>query len=478
MTSSANSQQVHAVLKNTLRFVWNSTDELMERKIFGQAILFGALCLKIDDLLCLQKNATDKYYDVTFYTVTKMEEVKGLALRLADGLLKNFRVLSLCRTGERIVTVHIYNPWVSEEATRYFLARYVTVLTSMGDIKDVLGIWTGKRQFRVMLKEDPNGYDGFCHPPATFTIGSHRGFLVYGGQPLYCRQCASYGHLARSCRQVRCRNCDSLGHTMRNCDQPKKCSLCGLEGHLFGHCPEVGSSYARAARRESVAPGAQHRDGPACDDPRSTSLRAIEDVIAELTGGVVETKGADAPEVVSVQAESEDAWGKQGGEAESLEEASSVIEWVAGKKGGKSKRKRAKTSLLLSPPSSPLLVEANRFGVLVSEVWEEMQEGKETGQVHEITDNAAKEGGSAAAAVDDCLESEEAGEALTQKGMTASSSSKVPASGVPGEPPCIAVFSSDAPPAPRSCPVLSEDSPSSSECSFPLKEPDEEDFLP
>lgn len=107
-----------------------------------------------------------------------------------------------------------------------------------------------------------------------------------------------------------------------------------------------------------------------------------------------------------------------------------------------------------------------------------MQEGKETGQVHEITDNAAKEGGSAAAAVDDCLESEEAGEALTQKGMTASSSSKVPASGVPGEPPCIAVFSSDAPPAPRSCPVLSEDSPSSSECSFPLKEPDEEDFLP
>ena len=55
----------------------------METKVFGQAILFGALGLIGDDLLCLQKNANEKFSNAAFYAITKMEGVKGLVARLA-----------------------------------------------------------------------------------------------------------------------------------------------------------------------------------------------------------------------------------------------------------------------------------------------------------------------------------------------------------------------------------------------------------
>lgn len=62
------------------------------------------------------------------------------------------------------------NPWVSEKTIQYFLGTFVTVLPRVKEIKVALGIWTGKRQFRIKLKEDPTGYERHCHPPACFTI--------------------------------------------------------------------------------------------------------------------------------------------------------------------------------------------------------------------------------------------------------------------------------------------------------------------
>uniref|UniRef100_A0AAX7SUA1 CCHC-type domain-containing protein n=1 Tax=Astatotilapia calliptera TaxID=8154 RepID=A0AAX7SUA1_ASTCA len=126
----------------------------------------------------------------------------------------------------------MYNPWVSEETIKYFLGRYVTVLPGVRKIKDGLGLWTGKRQFRVKLNVDTSTEDGYCHPPAVFSIGADRGFLVYAGQPQACRKCGSTGHNADRCEQMRCRSCGKIGHITKDCKEPRKCHLCDSETHM------------------------------------------------------------------------------------------------------------------------------------------------------------------------------------------------------------------------------------------------------
>lgn len=103
-------------------------------------------------------------------------------------------------------------------------------------IKDGLGIWTGKRQFRIKLEENLNSEDGFRHLPAVFSIGADRGFLIYAGQPLCCRKCSGNGHDAEYCDQVRCRSCNSMGHSTRDCTEPKRCHLCESEEHMARDC--------------------------------------------------------------------------------------------------------------------------------------------------------------------------------------------------------------------------------------------------
>lgn len=44
----------------------------------------------------------------------------------------------------------------------------LTILPGVRNIKDALGIWTGKRQFRVLLREDESDHDGYRHPPASY----------------------------------------------------------------------------------------------------------------------------------------------------------------------------------------------------------------------------------------------------------------------------------------------------------------------
>lgn len=159
-------------LKNSLRFELKDKGMSMPNRVaFGRDVLFEALKLKPEDIFCLQQNSKDLYYDVTFHTSACMEEARELALQRENPALMPFHVMSLSKKNFRILTVHMFNPWVREETVRYFLGRHVKVLPGVKEIKDALGIWTGKRQFRVQLKEDTNGHDGFTHSPAAFTIG-------------------------------------------------------------------------------------------------------------------------------------------------------------------------------------------------------------------------------------------------------------------------------------------------------------------
>uniref|UniRef100_W5LWC8 CCHC-type domain-containing protein n=1 Tax=Lepisosteus oculatus TaxID=7918 RepID=W5LWC8_LEPOC len=147
----------------------------------------------------------------------------------------------------QVITVHVYNPFVRNDDIFLFLSLYVDVVSDCTRVVDRLGVWTGRRQFAVILRPYPTSLDGFKHPPASFALGSDRGYLFYAGQPKTCRRCQETGHTADTCSQVRCRNCNELGHLMRDCKKAKYCSVCGEEDHLYKICQWLNPEFVAAS---------------------------------------------------------------------------------------------------------------------------------------------------------------------------------------------------------------------------------------
>lgn len=317
---------------------------------------------------------------MSLYTITRLEEVRGLFRANATApALVDFNVESMCRHNMRVLTVHMFNPWVTEETLVCYLSRYVTILPGVRDIKDALGIWTGKRQFRVLLREDESGHDGYRHPPASFSIGADRGYLMYAGQPRFCRKCSTYGHLADACSQTRCRNCGTIGHTMRDCTVPKRCSLCNSEDHLFRHCPKAVPSYARAVS------GKRAQSGKRPDEGEGMELRAIDEVVDELVMErelrESEESGSETPSSSHEErGEAGSSWNKQVEEEKGEPTAPAATEsWTTVRERRKCSVKRKQMS-----PVSPLIrMEAteksalggNRFSCFESGKSEEKSEG-------------------------------------------------------------------------------------------------------
>ncbi|KAJ8335394.1 hypothetical protein SKAU_G00387360 [Synaphobranchus kaupii] len=104
--------------------------------------------------------------------------------------------------------------------------------------------------------KDPQGVEGFAHPPGSFAIEPDRGYLFYPGQPVYCRRCGSFGHLKESCTVERCKHCSSETRDHKTKD-PKQCSQCGSTNHLFRACPERVRTYAGLPRPDLAGVGNQ-----------------------------------------------------------------------------------------------------------------------------------------------------------------------------------------------------------------------------
>lgn len=113
------------------------------------------------------------------------------------------------------------------------------------DLKDEDGIRTGAYRFYVHLHRDENSGD-LIHLPPIIQLGAIRGYVFYPGQPKTCRKCGGNDHLAVECENVVCRNCNSEEHITSECPFPRKCNLCGGEGHTFRACPQ---SYANKVKR-------------------------------------------------------------------------------------------------------------------------------------------------------------------------------------------------------------------------------------
>lgn len=218
--------------------------EMMEREVFARVVLLDKMKLKVEDVYCLQSNRQERCFDVTLNTV---ELHKAVMEKVGEsdkvGLMGRFNVISLDRPNFRVIMMHMFNPYVTDEALIAFLARYADVLTPARYVRDSVGLWTGKRQFQVLLRADENGFEGLMHPPAYFNIGADKGYLFFSRQPPFCKRCRRYGHNYGRCEEERCRRCSKLGHTARECSIPKACQCCGSLGHLMKECKEYQKQY-------------------------------------------------------------------------------------------------------------------------------------------------------------------------------------------------------------------------------------------
>ncbi|MBN3311986.1 ZCHC3 protein, partial [Atractosteus spatula] len=132
--------------------------------------------------------------------------------------------------------VHVFDSFVPEEDIETFLQQFVDLQGAGKRQLDPDGVWNGKRTYLMRLRLGKTAEEGVIHPPAFFEIGTHRGYLVYSGQPLACMSCGERGHFASQCVSVLCKRCGKTGHVVRNCVQEKKCYLCEEPGHGYQSC--------------------------------------------------------------------------------------------------------------------------------------------------------------------------------------------------------------------------------------------------
>jgi len=279
MTGATAPSVPRAGLRNTLRFqMKESAVEMMEREVFARVILLDKLKLKVDEVYCLQTNRMEKCFDVTLTTVELYKEVMDKVGKSGkDGIMGKFNVVSLDRPNFRVITLHMFNPYVTDEALTTFLANYAEVLTPARYLKDGVGLWTGKRQFQVLLKTNESGFEGLMHPPAYFNIGADKGFLFYSRQPPFCRRCRRYGHDDGRCGEERCRRCSKLGHTAKECSMPKTCHSCGSLDHLMKDCKAGRRQHGRGRGVEETERQAVEDSQQDVTVPRGEEMKAVEE---------------------------------------------------------------------------------------------------------------------------------------------------------------------------------------------------------
>uniref|UniRef100_A0A3B3RA04 Zinc finger CCHC domain-containing protein n=1 Tax=Paramormyrops kingsleyae TaxID=1676925 RepID=A0A3B3RA04_9TELE len=189
----------------------------------------------MEDILCIQRNGPFQFFEVTLSTDKSYSKVLERSKERAQyPLLGRYTIEPLWWSDKRVITVHCFNQHVTTKAVRQFLNKYVDLLPGHKDIRDELGIWTGRHQFQARLCPDANGAGGFSHPPAYFNLQGNKAYLFYSGQPPFCRQCHSFGHTLEGCANLRCRNC------------PCRSIHCNGEDHLARSCPQRKISYADA----------------------------------------------------------------------------------------------------------------------------------------------------------------------------------------------------------------------------------------
>lgn len=241
-------------LRDSIRFlVKPGEDANLETVVV--LLLKDVLKVKVRQIICLQDFPSQGIYDVTFDSLGTCWNTFEQARELKESpIVKKFKVIPLFMEEEKVITVHLYNPFADVDLVRAFLDTYCDELRGGEKVMNRYGIWSGKYKFVGRFKRDPECVGGVRRPPAVFSIGGERGFLFYLGQPKYCRRCFPYGHTSSECEEgLKCRHCVSKEHQASQCKESRVCDICKQTGHFARQCDKYqnarDSSFAEVLSR-------------------------------------------------------------------------------------------------------------------------------------------------------------------------------------------------------------------------------------
>ncbi|KAJ4923536.1 hypothetical protein JOQ06_021602 [Pogonophryne albipinna] len=236
-------------LRFTLRFqAVDAAEDVVSRTWFCRKVIMEQLNLKVDAIYCLQWNQQEKAFDVTL----KDEQVYTKVAKdcVAAAMLKPlacYKVLNLDRPNFRTITVHMFNPFVTDKALADFLRLYGEVLTAARRVKDTMGIWTGRRQFQVLLKSDPESFGGLKHPPCLLQPWSRSRVPILPAPASFLQAMQAIGPCGWRVQRRKLPVLWPKGHEAKDCTVPKACHGCGGIDHLYRSCPERKRTFAEVA---------------------------------------------------------------------------------------------------------------------------------------------------------------------------------------------------------------------------------------
>ncbi|KAK2912140.1 hypothetical protein Q8A73_006253 [Channa argus] len=146
-------------LRRTLRFQWRSSDrEVMPRDLFCTRIIKGQLNLTVEDVFCIQWHQQATGYDVSFVSAETHQAVTARCARLANKHPLNLcEVVNMDRPNFRILSVHMFNPFMTDLALKEFFGRFSDVVSAARYVRDPLEAIRADASVRVTLV--PGGGD-------------------------------------------------------------------------------------------------------------------------------------------------------------------------------------------------------------------------------------------------------------------------------------------------------------------------------
>lgn len=207
-------------MKDTIRFVIAPQHRGEKDLRFLYKNVFGPIMgISYEEYFCVQDFFSRGTADVTLDGHTACEKAYSLyRSKRDDPILEGIKVIPLFQFETKLVTVHMYNPFISQLDVENFLYKYCEKVTFKGNGQTSFGVWNGKRRFLVSFKKDADG--DVVRPPALVFINRSRGYLFFSGMPVFCKKCNSYGHEDGGC--MKCQECPGEFHKKKDCPKQEE----------------------------------------------------------------------------------------------------------------------------------------------------------------------------------------------------------------------------------------------------------------
>ncbi|XP_075207902.1 uncharacterized protein LOC142312802 [Anomaloglossus baeobatrachus] len=144
---------------------------------FFTQILQGLLGVTRSEVYCLQERGQNTYILTLDFRLACRNFHDLVRIHSNHTLLDDVVCTCLYGGDEVTLVVYMHSSFVTEDDIMLFLRRYCVSVRSTGKVMGKSGLWCRKRRFMVHFNPDPDGVEGFMHPPTLVVIGKEHSYL-------------------------------------------------------------------------------------------------------------------------------------------------------------------------------------------------------------------------------------------------------------------------------------------------------------